>query len=144
MSMLRGTCAVVSGLITVTLLSGCFLTRGTTEATGELTDATGHVIDATTDLTSPDGSRGTHLTKEQRLRAFAAYNFENLSQDIARGQGEYLASFTTLLDVPVQRHEALFRLVQQSYPVLSSGKADLRKQTESLIDEFQRLSTRLE
>ena len=84
------------------------------------------------------------LTREQRLRVFASNNFENLSQDIARGQGGHLTSFTTLLDVPVQRHEALSRLVQEGYPVLSSGTGTLREQAEALIREFQRLSTRLD
>ena len=135
---------MVGGLITVTFLSGC-VTRGTTEAGGELTNATGHVVDATTDLTSPERPHDRmQLTQEQRLRGFARDNFENLIQDIARGQGEYLTSFTTLPDVPVQRHEALSRLVQEGYPVLSSGKEKLREQAEALIREFQRLSTRLD
>ena len=138
----RKTSAVLLGLVAATALSGCFLTRGTTEATNELFAATGHVFEATTDLTSPNSSHGH--AKHRQLETFVAFNFDNLTQDIARGEGEYLTSFTTLLDVPAQRHPALFRLVQERYPVLASTTGNLQQRTQSMVSEFQTLSARLD
>ena len=43
---------------------------------------------------------------EHKVTMFAAINFENLSQEMAQGRGEHLASLATLLGVPAERqHE---------------------------------------
>lgn len=49
---------------------------------------------------------------------FVASTFEILSQDIARGQGEHLASLATMMGVPVEQQPAFFSLVQDRYRTL--------------------------
>jgi hypothetical protein len=49
--------------------------------------------------------------------------FEDLGQEMARGQGEHLASLATLLGVPEQDHPAFFALVQEKYTsLMESGR----------------------
>lgn len=50
-----------------------------------------------------------------RTYEFAQYNWENLSQDMARGQGEHLASLAVLLNVPAEQQSAFFELAQERY-----------------------------
>ena len=49
---------------------------------------------------------------------FANLNFDNLSQEMAQGGGEHLASLATLMGVPVEQQPAFFALTQENYPSL--------------------------
>ena len=55
---------------------------------------------------------------EQKTTVFAQLNFENLSQEMAQGQGEHLASLATLMGVPAENHAAFFALTQERYTSL--------------------------
>ena len=55
---------------------------------------------------------------EYKAQAFAAINFENLKQNMAQGQGEYLASLGNLLGVPKQQEAEFFLLTQEKYALL--------------------------
>src|SRR3989475_12905893 len=55
---------------------------------------------------------------EQKATMFAEINFENLSQEMAQGQGEHLASLATLLGVPAEQQPAFFALTQEQYTTL--------------------------
>ena len=55
---------------------------------------------------------------EERANVFAAINFENLSQEMARGQGEHLASLATLMGVPAEQQPAFFAMTQEKYSSL--------------------------
>jgi hypothetical protein len=55
---------------------------------------------------------------EERTNVFAAINLENLSQEMAQGQGEHLASLATLMGVPVEQQPAFFALTQETYTAL--------------------------
>jgi hypothetical protein len=44
---------------------------------------------------------------------FVASTFENLSEDLARGQGEHLASLGTMMGVSVEHQPAFFSLAQE-------------------------------
>ena len=59
-------------------------------------------------------------TKEQQAEMFAASNWENVSHDIARGNGEHLTSLATLLKVPLEQQAEFFSLVQQKYATLAT------------------------
>lgn len=61
------------------------------------------------------------LWSEDKARVFATLNPEDLSQDMARGEGEHLASLATLLGVPVERRPAFFALAQAQYPALAEA-----------------------
>src|SRR5262245_25654265 len=55
---------------------------------------------------------------ENKTTMFAELNFENLSQEIAQGQGEHLASLATLMGVPADQHGAFFAMTQERYTSL--------------------------
>jgi hypothetical protein len=61
---------------------------------------------------------------EQKTTVFAQLNFENLSQEMAQGQGEHLASLATLMGVPPAQHAAFFAMTQERYTSLvKTGEA---------------------
>ena len=45
---------------------------------------------------------------ERKAEVFVVSTFENLSQDMARGQGEHLASLVTMMGVPIEHQPAFF------------------------------------
>jgi Protein of unknown function (DUF3015) len=55
---------------------------------------------------------------EQKTTVFAQLNFENLSQEMAQGQGEHLASLATLMGVPAEHQAAFFAMTQERYTSL--------------------------
>jgi hypothetical protein len=55
---------------------------------------------------------------EHRTALFAQINFENLSQEMARGQGEHLASLATLMGVPTELQASFFTMTQERYAFL--------------------------
>ena len=60
---------------------------------------------------------------EQKATMFAEINFENLSQEMAQGQGEHLASLATLLGVPAEHHAEFFAMTQERYTsLIQSGE----------------------
>ncbi|MEK6804834.1 MAG: DUF3015 domain-containing protein [Nitrospirota bacterium] len=54
----------------------------------------------------------------ERANVFAAINFDNLSQEMAQGKGEHLASLATLMGFPEAQHPAFFALTQERYSEL--------------------------
>lgn len=62
------------------------------------------------------------LVKDQyKVTAFTTLNFQNLKEDMARGQGEYLTSLGTLIGVPADYQAEFFALAQAKYPFLVSS-----------------------
>jgi len=55
---------------------------------------------------------------EYKVTMFAEINFENLSQEMAQGRGEHLASLATLMGVPADQQPAFFALTQEQYTTL--------------------------
>lgn len=55
----------------------------------------------------------------EHARVFVATNYDNLIQEIAKGEGEYLQAFGTILGVPVHQQAPFQRLVQARYPMLA-------------------------
>jgi hypothetical protein len=49
---------------------------------------------------------------------FAELNFDNLSQEMAQGQGEHLASLATLMGIPAEHHASFFAMTQERYTSL--------------------------
>ena len=61
---------------------------------------------------------------EKKTTMFAELNFENLSQEMAQGQGEHLASLATLMGVPAEHQASFFALTQERYTSLvKTGEA---------------------
>ena len=64
------------------------------------------------------------VMSEHKTTMFAQLNFENLSQEMAQGQGEHLASLATLMGVPAEQHAAFFTMTQERYTSLvKTGEA---------------------
>ncbi len=59
------------------------------------------------------------IMAERKVDVFVAANYESLSQDLARGGGEHLASLATLLGVPVAEQDAFFSLAKERYATLA-------------------------
>ena len=55
---------------------------------------------------------------EEKATMFAQMSFENLSQEMAQGQGEHLASLATLMGVPTEHHAEFFAVMQERYLAL--------------------------
>lgn len=52
---------------------------------------------------------------DQKTTMFALLNFENLTQEMAQGKGEHLASLASLMGIPAEQHSAFFALTQERY-----------------------------
>ncbi len=82
---------MLGGLSCMLLLSGCSFKatfKETTDTTSNITGTTSGRV-----WWNEDGL----LKPEHKVSAFTAYNAQNLEEDLARGQGEYLASLGTLM-----------------------------------------------
>jgi hypothetical protein len=55
---------------------------------------------------------------DQKTTMFALLNFENLTQEMAQGKGEHLASMASLMGIPEEHHAAFFSLTQERYTSL--------------------------
>jgi hypothetical protein len=85
-----------------------------------VTETIGNILGSTKDFlssTSPgDWFTGDGALKaEHKVIAFVAINFENVTQDMARGRGEYLSSLSELFGIPEERREAFFAYAQSRY-----------------------------
>jgi Protein of unknown function (DUF3015) len=91
------------------LSSGCTI-KGTVK---QITDTTSNVTGTTSGRSwfTVDGQ----LEPAFKATAFVSFNRENLSQDLAAGQGEYLTSMSVLLGVPADRQSAFFSVAQARY-----------------------------
>jgi hypothetical protein len=58
------------------------------------------------------------IAQNEKINVFTALNFENISQDMAQGNGEHLASFATLMKIPREHQEVFFGMVQEQYSTL--------------------------
>lgn len=105
------TCAVWALLIVG--LSGCTM-KATTDTT---TDGTTEFLSSTSGKTwwTEEG-----LVKQgEHAGAFVSVNHENLLQDIAQGEGEYLLAFGKILNVPSEHQKIFANRLQQHYADLS-------------------------
>jgi hypothetical protein len=75
------------------------------------------------------------IMSEYKTTVFVSLNFENLSQEIAQGQGEHLASLASLMDVPVENQAAFFAMTQERYTSLvKTGEASPVAMVKSIND----------
>jgi hypothetical protein len=59
---------------------------------------------------------------EQKAVMFAELNSDSLSQEMAQGRGEHLASLATLLGVPDHQHAAFFSMAQGRYSTFTDER----------------------
>lgn len=58
------------------------------------------------------------IMSDSKTIMFAELNFENLSQEMAQGHGEHLASMATLMGVPAEHQAEFFAMTQERYTSL--------------------------
>jgi len=101
--------------------SACNTTKATVDTFAKFTSSTspGEFINA-------DGV----VQESQKARLFTAVVFENLEQDIARGNGEYLTSLGVLLNIPEGEQDEFRARSQSTYPLLFASD---RRTAESML-----------
>ena len=102
-------------------VSACNTSKATVDTFAKFTSSTspGSWIDA-------DGI----IQESQKARLFAAVAFENLEQDIARGNGEYVRSLAVLMNIPAGEQDEFRSLSQRQYSRLFASD---RRTAESLL-----------
>lgn len=58
------------------------------------------------------------IMSQHKVNVFAAANYENLSQEMAQGGGEHLASLAELMGIPEEHRSEFFALAQAQYASL--------------------------
>jgi hypothetical protein len=91
------------------LLTACNTTKATVDTFAKFTSST-----SPEEWINGDGI----IEERHKARLFAAVAFENLEQDIARGQGEYLTSLAVLLHIPDGERENFHARAQRTFPLL--------------------------
>lgn len=71
------------------------------------------------------------VKNEEKVNVFADANLESLSQEMAQGRGEHLASLAALMGVPADQQVAFFSLTQEKYT--SIFKTEQTTSTEMLV-----------
>jgi len=90
-------------------VSACNTTKATLDTFAKFTSST-----SPGEWVTADGL----IQESQKARLFAAVAFENLEQDMARGNGEYLSSLVTLMNIPSEDQDAFRVRAQTAYPLL--------------------------
>jgi hypothetical protein len=103
------------------VMSACNTSKATVDTFGKFTSSTspGEWINA-------DGV----VQESQKARLFTAVVFENLEQDVARGNGEYLTSLAVLLNIPAGEQDEFKTHSQSTYPLLFAPD---RRTAESML-----------
>lgn len=91
--------------------AGCNTSKATLDTFAKFTSST-----SPGEWISADGL----VRDDYKARLFTAVVFENLEQDIARGNGEYLMSLAVLLQVPDRDQQTFGADPQARYPFLFS------------------------
>ena len=138
--------ALIPGLLLT--LGGCMtnatveLTKAPFDATTQLTNgtsgATKEFLDPTTEFTSSTTpgalADGRLLRAKQKATVFAMHTHENLRADIARGQGEYLASLAALTGVSIDHWTDLQNSMRNSYPDLFNEQISPAHSSEQIVE----------
>ena len=90
-------------------LGACNTSKATVDTLAKFTSST-----SPGDWINADGI----VEESQKARLFSAVAFENLEQDIAHGNGEYLTSLTVLLKIPSGKQDEFMARSQSNYSLL--------------------------
>jgi len=116
--------SLVGGLVLACVglvLSACNTTKATVDTFAKFTSST-----SPEEWINADGV----IQESQKARLFAAVAFENLEQDIARGNGEYLTSLGVLLNIPTGEQDEFKARSQSHYTLLFAPN---RRTAESML-----------
>lgn len=74
------------------------------------------------------------IKTDHRVQAFMAFNFENIKQDMAKGQGEYLDSLSTLMEIPPEHRASFYAHAQSRYSLVVQRKSSPQETLIQLVD----------
>lgn len=96
-----------------------------------ITETINNILSSTSGKTwfTEDGQ----VKPDHRVQAFMAFNFENIKQDMAKGQGEYLDSLSTLLQVPSDRRASFYAHAQSRYPFVVQHQSNAQETLVQLV-----------
>jgi len=120
-------CSLVAAYLGLTV-SGCNTTK-----------ATGDTLVKFFSSTSPGElfTRDGLVARDQKISLYTTIVCENVQQDIASGDGEYLASLGVLMDIPRERQQEWVLFTQSQYSVLfSSDRRNAKEALAGLSREF--------
>ena len=69
-------------------------------------------------------SNDGRIWDSERASLFIGINYASLTEDMARGGGEHLASLATLMRVPLEYQPAFFAMAQERYASLANAGED--------------------
>lgn len=79
------------------------------------------------------------MWSEEKATMFAQISFENLSQEMAQGKGEHLASLATLMGVPAEHQAEFFAVTQERYlALIQAGDGSPAAMVEALHEAITR------
>ncbi len=77
------------------------------------------------------------LVYNEKVNTFVADNMDNLATDIAKGQGEYLDTLATLMEVPSDQRPVLYSKLQNNfsaiYPTSEVSHTDVLRNIETIM-----------
>jgi hypothetical protein len=74
----------------------------------------------------------------EKVNVFTALNFDNLSQEMAQGQGEHLTSLATLMGIPKEQHQEFFAMTQENYTILvQAGESSPKAVVKAMHDAME-------
>jgi hypothetical protein len=118
----------VFSLLTVFLVAGALLSISCTANT------TTDLLSSTTPGVWYDNNG--MVKEEYKAVAFTTLNFENVKRDIARGEGEYLASLGTLLGVQISEQARFFDFAQHHATILISSETTTPEQMVAALKDW--------
>lgn len=68
--------------------------------------------------TTGGSSSSAFMNRQQQIAEFATVNLDRIKQDMSAGQGEYLASLATLLEIEPGRQLEFFAFTRSRFTVL--------------------------
>lgn len=89
-------------------------------ASTNVTGSYSFAISSGTSGCSHDG----RIWDSERASLFIGMNYASLSEDMARGGGEHLASLATLMHVPLEQQPEFFAMAQEHYVALADTGED--------------------
>ncbi len=102
-----------NGAIIKKLFGACLL--GLLASACSLTNTIEKSFDFTSSTTPSGWYFPSEVQKQQKIVYFSRANFNRLKEDMASGQGKYLTSLATLMDVPPAQHEQFFAVSKFHY-----------------------------
>lgn len=75
------------------------------------------------------------IFSSEKVNVFVALNHGNISQNMAQGQGEHLASLATLMGIPQEQHSSFFKMTQEKYATfIQSGENSPKAVVKAIHD----------